>query len=175
MNMNSVPDFFSSLISSDLQGRLLWLQIIFWILTLYLIFGVFYFGRRGGYFRNRHRLSRYWREYKEEFSASKKHEEEWARLENYLKSDLATDHKRAVVEAGRIMEEAVNAAGGGQGSFEDRVRRVVTDGDFDFDELFRAHYLWGQLIENPAQAISLKQAKDVLVVYRQALSALKYF
>lgn len=171
----SIGDFFNYLVSAELQSRLSWLRIVFLILAVYFIFGIIYFGRRGKYFHDRGRRWRFWGDYKEEFSAGRKHQQKWAELEKLLKGDLAADHKRAVVEAGRLFEEVLGSAGAGQGSFEDRVGRVIVSPDFDVDDLFRTHRLWREIIDDPARPLSREQAKEALEAYRLGLVALKYF
>ncbi len=172
--IRKMADFFEFFVSADLQSRLWWLRIIFIVLGIYFIFGLFYFGRLG-YFRERSRKYRYWREYKEEFSASQKHGQEWARREKYLSSDLSADHKRAVVEAGQLLESVLISAGAGQGDFSDKTRRVIIKEDFDFEKLFQVHDLWKSIINNPQKNISQEEAKKALIVYKEALVVLKYF
>lgn len=170
-----MSEIFSYLISPELQSRLWWLKVIFIILTLYFIFGIFYFGRKGKYFYDKGRRMRFWKDYKEEFSASKEHEKNWAKLEKYLKSKLSSDHKLAIVEAGKIFGDVLVASGSGQGSLEERVSRVIIDPNFNFEGLYKAHKLWERIIENPDQSIGLDEAKSTLAVYYQALVQLKYF
>ncbi len=170
-----IGEFFAYLVSSELQARLLWLRIIFLVLTVYFIFGLFYFGRRGGYFYDRGRRWRFWKDYKEEFATGRKHQRRWAELEKLLASQLPADHKRAVVEAGKLMEEVLSSAGAGQGSFEDKIRRVIAAPEFDFASLLKVHRLWQDIVQHPEQPLSPDQAKEALEAYRQALIELKYF
>ena len=173
--MENIFEFFSYLVSSDLQSKLWWLRIIFIVLALYFVFGIFYFGIKGKYFYGKNRHRRFWKEYKGEFSASQKNEKEWNKLEKSLKSDLASEYKLAVVSAGKIFEEVLNASGSGQGSFEEKVGRVITDSEFSFDELYFAHSLWARIIADPSQSINQKDASRAFEAYNRALKQLKYF
>lgn len=161
--------------SPEIRLRFLWLQIIFWILTIYFIFGIFYFGRKGQYFYDRRRRSRFWRDYKVEFTASQKHEKKWARIEKYLKSDLTSDYKKAVVEAGILLNNVLEAAGSGKGNFEEKVNKVMPKPSFDIEKLFETHRLYLKIVDNPEISINLSQAKEAISSYQKALVELKYF
>lgn len=173
--MEGISEFFIKLISPELQGRLFWLRIVFYFLAVYFIFGIFYFGRRGNYFRDRHRRMIFWREYSEEFAASQRHEKEWTEIENLLKSEIPADHKRAIIEAGRLFEKVLGMAGSGEGDFEMKVRRVILEPEFEFDRLVDVHSLWQSLVDNPQHPVNQPRAKEALEVYRRALEQLKYF
>jgi len=173
--MEQLIKIISYLGSPEIRLRFLWLQIIFWILTIYFIFGIFYFGRKGQYFYDRKRRSRFWKDYKVEFATSQKHEKEWAGIEKHLKSDLASDYKKAVIEAGILLNNVLEAAGSGGGSFEEKANKVVPEPSFDMEKLFDAHRLYRKIIDSPDISISLDQAKEIISSYRLALSELKYF
>ncbi len=173
--MKNIIEFFSYLTSSDLQNKLWWLRIIFILLTLYFIFGIFYFGKKGKYFYERSRSRRFWKDYKGEFSASQEHQKKWKELEKSLKSDLASEHKLAVVTAGKIFAEVLDASGSGQGSFEERTRKVIIDSEFDFQELYFAQNLWDKIVADASQVVSPKDASRAFEAYYQALKQLKYF
>lgn len=173
--MEGIGEFFIKLVSPELQSHLLWLRIIFYFLTVYFIFGIFYFGRRGNYFKDRRRRMIFWREYTEEFSASQRHEKEWAEIEQLLKSEISADQKRAVIAAGKLFEKVLKAAGSGTGDFETRVRRIILEPEFEFDQLIGTHRLWQSLVDNPQHPLTRLQAKEALAVYHRALERLKYF
>ncbi len=173
--MEQLIEIINYLGSPEIRSRFLWLQIIFWILTIYFIFGIFYFGRKGQYFYDRQRRSRFWKEYKEEFSTSQKNEKKWAGIEKYLKSDLVSDYKKAVIEAGILFSNVLDAAGAGEGSFEEKLNKVMPNPSFDIDKLSKAHHIYLGIVNNPETPVSLSQAKEVISSYRQGLIELKYF
>jgi hypothetical protein len=173
--MTSLNNFFLSLISPELHGQLFWLKVVFCLIALYFLFGIFYFGWRGKYFQDRRRHMIFWRDYKEEFAASHRHEKKWIEIEQLLRSELSADHKRAVIEAGHLFEKVLEAAGGGSGDLEVKIRRVIIEPDFDFDQLKKAHLLWRDVVNNPERPLTKPQAQEAVDVYHQTLELLKYF
>lgn len=173
--MADLNNFFIKLVSPELQGQLFWLKVIFCLIALYFLFGIFYFGRRSQYFKDRRRHVIFWRDYKEEFAASQQHEKQWAEIERLLRSNLLADHKRAVVETGHLFEKVLEAAGGGSGDLEVKIRRVIIESDFDFNQLQKTHLLWRDIVNNPDRPLTKAQAREAVDVYYRALERLKYF
>ncbi|HVM76648.1 MAG TPA: hypothetical protein VMU07_00650 [Candidatus Paceibacterota bacterium] len=96
-------------------------------------------------------------------------QETWERIQNHFYKGSENDMKVAILEADKILNEALRAAGMPGTQLGDRLKRARTSQIPNLDELWQAHKLRNQIAHEPDFKLKRDLAERALGIYEVAL------
>ncbi len=147
----------------------------FWGLAVALIFfgGVIYFGIETGWFALR--VDRF-RHIILQSNISKKHaQESWQKIQEYFYRGGESDLKVAILEADKLLNDALRDAGVMGLQLGDRLKKATESQVPNLNELWQAHKLRNQIAHEPNFKLKRDLAEKALGIYETALTNLGVF
>lgn len=147
----------------------------FWGLVVTLIFfcGVIYFGIETGWFALR---VDHFRHIILQSNISKKHaQESWRKIQEHLYRSGESDLKVAILEADKLLNDALREAGIMGIQLGDRLKKANVQQIPNLNELWQAHKLRNQIAHEPNFKLKRDLAEKALGIYETALTNLDVF
>ena len=147
----------------------------FFGLLIALIFfaGIVYFGIETGYFSLR---AGHFRHIILQSDISKKEaQESWHKIEDYFYRGGESDLKVAILEADKLLNDALREAGIAGVQLGDRLKKASAEQVPNINELWQAHKLRNQIAHEPNFKLKRDLAERALGIYETALKNLGIF
>jgi len=157
-----IKAIFDVINSSHLQERILVFKIIFIVVSIIFIIFIIYFSLRTTYLRllfiedMENSLS--WKDYGQSKVLKK-----WKKIKKRLKKDSHLEHKLAVVEAAKLLEDILKKMGKNEISLADKLREL------------EIHNIYKEIAEDPDYKLTKTEAEEVIEILEKSLKELKAF
>lgn len=92
----------------------------------------------------------------------------WKQIVKKMRSDDSTDWKLAVMEADRIFDDMIRAAGYRAFTTDDRYKQITPEFVANFDDIQAAHKTRNRCAQEPDFLLSKDEAVNVLRIYKKA-------
>ncbi|KPJ71550.1 hypothetical protein AMJ50_01500 [Parcubacteria bacterium DG_74_3] len=173
-SFQELPLFLQKLIFPSFQGGLLWIKIVFISFSLFFLGGTTYFLLTTSWLRRLilqdlievFTYRPYWtREYKRK----------WRKITNRLNTGLESEYKLAVIEAEKMLNEALEKMGYPEQSLGEKLDKLTKDTLPNISQVREANKIQNNVVRDPDYRLTLEQAKSVVLTYEQALHELEVF
>jgi len=157
-----IKAIFDVINSSHLQERILVFKIIFIVVSIIFIIFIIYFSLRTTYLRllfiedMENSLS--WKDYGQSKVLKK-----WKKIKKRLKKDSHLEHKLAVVEAAKLLEDILKKMGKNEISLADKLREL------------EIHNIYKEIAEDPDYKLTKTEAEEVIEILEKSLKELEAF
>jgi len=157
-----IKSIFDLINSSQLQERILVFKIIFIVISIIFIIFIIYFSLRTTYLRLlfiediENSLS--WKDYGQSKVLKK-----WKKIKKRLKKDSHLEHKLAVVEAAKLLEDILKKMGENEISLADKLKEL------------EIHNIYQEIAENPDYKLDKGEAEKVISIIEKSLKELEAF
>jgi uncharacterized membrane protein len=156
----------------EFTGFLLFVKIIFIIISAVLIINIFYLIALSSWMSSRY--TKDWREFKgfESIDAqdiSKK----WEVIKKRIQSGKDVECKLAVIESEESLINTLRMMGFDGPTFEDQIRQAGSDDISNIKEVLEAHNIRNSIVNSPEKEITLEQAKKAVSAFEQAFEDLQ--
>jgi hypothetical protein len=98
---------------------------------------------------------------------------EWANIEKHFFKGDENDLKVAIIEADKLLEEALREAGIRGVSLGDRLKNVKTNQIPNLDQVWQAHRLRNDIVHQPTFKLKRDLAERSLAIYEETLRGLQ--
>ena len=157
-----IKTIFDVISSSQLQERVLVFKIIFIVISVIFLGFIIYFSLKTTYFRllliedMENSLS--WKDY-----GQSKVLKRWKRIKKRLKKDNHLEHKLALVEAAKLLEDILKKMGKSEISLADKLREL------------EIHNIYEEIAEDPDYKLTRVEAEEVIGILEKSLKELEAF
>jgi hypothetical protein len=155
-------NIFNLINSSQLQERILVFKIIFIIISVIFILFIIYFASRTSYLRSlfiedmENSLS--WKDYGQNKVLKK-----WKKIKKRLKKDDHLEHKLALIEAAKLLEDILKKMGETEISLADKLREL------------EIHNIYKEIAKNPDYKLKREEVEEVIGILEKCLRELEAF
>lgn len=98
---------------------------------------------------------------------------EWAKVEEHFFRGDENDLKIAVIEADKLLEEALRGAGVRGATIGDKLKNLKPTQISNLDELWQAHRLRNQIVHEPTFKLKRDLAERALNIYEETLKSFR--
>lgn len=99
----------------------------------------------------------------------------WKRIQERLKRGSEAEYKLAIIEADKILEEALKNRGYVGKDLPEKLKKVIPEDLPSLEKIRQIHQIRDNIIHDPDFRLSLESAKEALEVYEKALRELAAF
>lgn len=157
-----IKGIFDLINSSPLQEKILVFKIIFIVISLIFFIFIIYFSLKTSYLRSLliedMENSLAWKDY-----GHSKVLKKWKKIKKRLKKDNHLEHKLAVVEAAKLLEDILKKMGENEISLADKLKEL------------EIHNIYQEIAENPDYKLNKKEAEEVINILEKSLKELEAF
>jgi len=143
------------------------------VIALIFIAGIIYFGIETGYFSLR--AERFRHIILQSNISRKEAQESWHTIEEHFYRGGESDLKVAILEADKLLNDALREAGVVGIQLGDRLKKASTEQVPNLNELWQAHKLRNQIAHEPNFKLKRDLAERALGIYETALKNLGIF
>lgn len=97
---------------------------------------------------------------------------EWAKIEQHFFKGDDNDLKIAIIEADKLLEEALRETGIRGLTLGDRLKNIKPDQIKNIDKIWQAHRLRNQIVHEPSFKVKRDLAERTLDIYKETLEQL---
>ena len=157
-----IKAIFDVINSSHLQERILVFKIIFIVISVIFLAFIIYFSLRTTYLRllfiedMENSLS--WKDYGQSKVLKK-----WKKIKKRLKKNNHLEHKLALIEAAKLLEDILKKMGKNEISLADKLREL------------EIHNIYKEIAEDPDYKLTKTEAEEVIEILEKSLKELKAF
>jgi len=157
-----VFNIFNLINSSQLQERVLVFKIIFIIISVIFLGFIIYFSLKTTYLRllfvedMENSLS--WKDYGQSKVLKK-----WKKIKKRLKKDNHFEHKLALVEAAKLLEDILKKMGKNEISLADKLREL------------EIHNIYEEIAKDPNYKLTKVEAEEIIEILEKSLKELEAF
>ena len=148
-------------------ANLTWLEIVSVLITSLLIAMIIYVGVKTSYFSIR--IDRFRDVILKSDIPKQRGQETWSRIETHFYKGTENDMKVAILEADKILNDALRGAGIPGIQLGDRLKRAKAAQIPNLDDLWQAHKLRNQIAHEPDFKLKRDLAERALGIYEVAL------
>lgn len=167
-----MPDIFSKF--AMFSGIIVYLKIIFIILALVFLFGIFILILKSTWLERR-----FLEDWTEFFIyrplGLKKTFKDWAKISKRLEVGQEADYKLAVIEADGLLNDVLSKMGYGGETIVDRLKQIDSAILPNIDKALEVHKIRNNIVHDPDYQLTLVQATEILKVYEESLRHLEMF
>ena len=157
-----IKAIFDVINSSHLQERVLVFKIIFIVISVIFLAFIIYFSLKTTYLRllliENVENSLSWKDYGQSKVLKK-----WKKIKKRLKKDSHLEHKLAVVEAAKLLEDILKKMGENEISLADKLREL------------EIHNIYKEIAEDPDYKLTKTEAEEVIEILEKSLKELEAF
>ena len=157
-----IKAIFDVINSSHLQERVLVFKIIFIVISVIFLAFIIYFSLKTTYLRllliENVENSLSWKDYGQSKVLKK-----WKKIKKRLKKDSHLEHKLAVVEAAKLLEDILKKMGKNEISLADKLREL------------EIHNIYKEIAEDPDYKLTKTEAEEVIEILEKSLKELEAF
>ena len=169
-----INQILSYLISPELQETLFPIRVVFSVFFIFFFTGTLWFFFKTSWFRKI-----FWQDFVEVLTYKgywrREAKVKWKQIVKKFKKGHESDHKLAVVEADKMLNEALIQRGYGGDSLGERLDQIKDDTLSDMESVKKAHRVSSAILRDPNYKLSLDQAGKALDIYRKAFRDLELF
>lgn len=157
-----IKTIFDLINSSQLQERILVFKIIFIVISVIFIIFIIYFSLKTTYLRLlfiedvENSLS--WKDF-----GQNKVLKRWKNIKKRLKKDNHLEHKLALIEAAKLLEDILEKMGKNEISLADKLKEL------------EIHNIYQEIAEDPDYKLSREKAEEVINILEESLKELEAF
>ena len=157
-----IKTIFDVINSSQLQERVLVFKIIFIVISVIFLGFIIYFSLRTTYLRllfiedMENSLS--WKDYGQSKVLKK-----WKKIKKRLKKDNHFEHKLALVEAAKLLEDILKKMGKNEISLADKLREL------------EIHNIYEEIAKDPNYKLTKVEAEEIIEILEKSLKELEAF
>ena len=157
-----IKGIFDLINSSPLQEKILVFKIIFIVVSIIFLLFIIYFSLKTSYLRTlliediENSLA--WKDYGQSKVLKK-----WKKIKKRLKKDNHLEHKLAVVEAAKLLEDILKKMGKNEISLADKLKEL------------EIHNIYQEIAENPDYKLNKEEAEEVINILEKSLKELEAF
>lgn len=180
---NYISNFFNNFPTKNLinfifhpnsGGILLFLKVIFIIISAILIINIFFLVKTNSWLKWRYKNN--WVEFlqykvPEAADISKK----WRKVEELLKSKKESNYKLAILEADSLLSQALKMDGYNGETMEEQLKKVDPADISDIEPVLRAHQIRNRIVANPEEKLSYEEAQKVVESFEKAFENLQKY
>ena len=181
-DINSFFDLISNNLSFDgilnfiynpeFSGILLFVKIIFIIISAILLINIFYLFSLSSWFSDRY--AKDWKEFKKFKSVdAEKISRKWQNIKKRMKTNKETEYKLAVIEAEESLIDTLKMTGNDGLTLEDQLRQAGSDDLSDINGILLAHKVRNGIINNPEGKINFSDAEKAVEIFEKAFEELQ--
>ena len=182
MDINSYFDYVSNIFSSDailnfvfhpeFSGALLFVKIIFIIISAVLIINIFYLVALSSWFSDRYGTN--WKELSKFDSIDAQEiSKKWQTIEKRMKTNKETELKLAVIEAEESLISMLRMAGNEGPTLKEQLTQAGPDDLSNIDDIIDAHNFRNKIINNPDEPLDLGKARKAVESFKEAFEDLQ--
>lgn len=150
-----------------------WLEVLSVLITLALVAAIVYFAIETGWYANR--VDRF-RHIVLQSDIAKDHaQESWHHIQEYFFKGSENDLKVAIMDADKLLNEALRDAGIMGTHLGDRLKKANANQIPNLNEIWQAHKLRNQIAHEPDFKLKRDLAERALSIYQVALKNLGVF
>jgi hypothetical protein len=166
--MNDFTTIINLLISPTLQELFFPLKIVF------LFFSLIFLGGTTWFFFNTTLFKRiFWQDFVEILTYTpywlRRIKGRWNKIEKRLESGREPEYKLAVLEADKMLDEALGQNGYAGANVGERVEKVSKETLSNIDDVLEAHRIRNNVVHDPDYKLTPGQARRALSFYEKAL------
>jgi hypothetical protein len=143
------------------------------VVALIFLAGIIYFVIETGYFS--YRINRFRHIVLQSDISKKEAQESWHKIEEYFYRGGESDLKVAILEADKLLNDALREAGVMGVQFGDRLKKATPQQIPNLNELWQAHKLRNQIAHEPNFKLKRDLAEKALDIYETTLKNLGIF
>lgn len=156
----------------EFTGFLLFVKIIFIIISAVLIINIFYLLALSNWMSARYVKD--WREFKGFESIDAQNiSKKWEGIKKRIRSGKDIEHKLAVIESEESLIDALRMMGFDGPTFEDQMRQAGSDDISNIKEVLEAHQVRNSIVNNPDKEITPEEAKKAVSAFEEAFEDLQ--
>ena len=163
-----ITDFIYFISSSQIQGMLFPIKLVFIFFTVFFLVFVIYF-----------MLNSSWLQYKfledvTEFFSWKSYgqraiSKQWSKIKKRIESGAESDYKLAIIDADDFLAQVLDTGGYEGKDFDESIRKAEKMIASTLSDILSAHEIRNSIVYDPDYKISVDQAKKVLDIYEVAI------
>ena len=169
-----MSDIISSILPSKIIGLVIYVKIIFIIISLIFLAGIVFLLLRNSWFKRR-----FLEDLTEFFIyrpfGVKKEFKRWAKIIKRLEAKSESDYKLAVIEADNLLDEVLKKIGHKGETMAERLGKIDSKTFPNLEEVWQAHKARNNIVHSPDYRITEQEAKKLVGIYEQALRNLEMF
>jgi len=169
INFDAIISF---LTSSEVQEGLLPVKITFFIISAFFLVMMVFILTRTNYLQ--------WlfvQDLVEFFTVrtygTRKITKQWYKVLKRLDSGLESEYKLAVIEADRMLENALKKMGYGGANLGERLDKLTSVTLSNIEEVYRVHKIRNNILYDPDYKLELTEAREIMNVYDEAFRSLQ--
>jgi len=168
LNSPQIREVISYISSSELQGELLILKVVFIFFSVVFFAGVMYFLIKSSFIK-----AHFWYDVIEFFAWQPygflKIIKRWKKIKQRIEKKAENEYKLAIIEADDFLNEVLEKKGYKGESFEERIEKVEEIELPNKNEIIKAHQVRDSVVYDPDFKLELEQARDVIDNYEKAI------
>jgi len=157
-----IKAIFDVINSSHLQERVLVFKIIFIVISVIFLAFIIYFSLKTTYLRllliENVENSLSWKDYGQSKVLKK-----WKKIKKRLKKNNHLEHKLALIEAAKLLEDILKKMGKNEISLADKLREL------------EIHNIYKEIAEDPDYKLTKTEAEEVIEILEKSLKELEAF
>ena len=157
-----IKAIFDVINSSHLQERILVFKIIFIFISVIFLASIIYFSLKTTYLRLLliENMENYlsWKDYGQSKVLKK-----WKKIKKRLKKNNHLEHKLALIEAAKLLEDILKKMGKNEISLADKLREL------------EIHNIYKEIAEDPDYKLTKTEAEEVIEILEKSLKELEAF
>lgn len=157
---------FREVVGGVLGPNLYIFEVISLILSAILIWGIIYTAGQSNFFEKR---VEDWMDYMGRGDVGKRRQlRAWKAILRKMRSSESTDWKVAIMEADRVLDDMIRAAGYRATATDERFKQIPPTFLANFDDVQEAHKIRNRCAQDPDFSIAKEEAIRVLRIYKKA-------
>lgn len=168
----SLDGILNFILYPEFAGFLLFVKIIFIIISAILLINIFYLVALSSWFTDRYATD--FNEFKgfksiDAQMISKK----WQDIKKRMKTGKETEYKLAVIEAEESLVSALKMFGNDGITLEDQLRQAGPDDLSDIASILKAHKVRNEIVNNPEGSLDANEAEKAIGIFEKAFEELQ--
>lgn len=156
----------------EFTGILLFVKIIFIIVSAVLVINIFYLIALSSWFSDRY--AKDWEEFRKFNSIDAENiSKKWQRIDKRMKTKKETEYKLAVLEAEESLIDALKMTGNDGSTLEEQLNQAGPDDLSDIKDILQAHKIRNDIVNNPEGKLEFEKAEKAVRIFKQAFEELQ--
>ena len=159
-------------VSKQVQAKLFSVKVIFILISLFLIGGIFYFLFKSSYLKVSTETITDYNDYKKGLGLSK-WQKKWKRIKGNLEEKTEDGLKVTLIEGERMIDQILIEAGYQGHTMEERLSLLDEKAISNLDDLRLAHKICRDISSDPDYKLDLDKAKKIIEIFETSLKDLQ--
>jgi len=172
INLGTIKNIISFLVSPEIQHRLLWVQFAFLLVSLILLVAIIILILKSHYYQWMF-LQNLWELFTFRPYGAKKITKAWNKIIKRLEAGSEPELKMAIIEADDLLDACLKRMGFIGQSLEEKLSKLTSATVSNLDEVYAANKVRNNIVHNPDYRLSQDEAKASLEAYQRAFNSLQ--